>query len=282
MIFQIYTTNLGVKNVVPIPFESGMYDVSFIRCDIGVSGMPAGVYQAIIIRSDRIPFKTVPYLPYTPIPRSFQNVAGLLVDVRNDNISNTQNTGFSNTEETYNYNGVFLDGYIDFSFFSSGVTNGGVAVYFFPRQPPATTSSILLTLDIKPSSQIIGIGRQMNSPVLYQCIFWAISNVVTSTSGSTFIGIFGKCRIRILRLDSLSSVVIREGYKLTSPQIENTASNDGIIFFSNTDFSTAYYSDNLTFIINSSGQVNFNLTRLDNLTIGLANGVLITFTVEPI
>lgn len=148
MIFQAFINMTG-KIITPIPFQSGLYNIKIVRIDLILAN--TSQHYAIILKSDRIPFKNLQYRPLLPAGSSIENPIGLIMDTKTISITQIQNTAIYSFDYAYTFNDVFLDGYIDTEFVNAGIgTSGNYNV-----NPPFALSGVrcLLTLDITKSDK---------------------------------------------------------------------------------------------------------------------------------
>lgn len=155
MIYQV-VGNPANKILQSIPFQSGVYDIRFLRVECLTDDFTAPFY----ITSDRIPFQgSKNYRDALTVQRCS---SGLFLT--GDQWATTRSYVIYDAQDyPLIFKNVFLDGYIDFSFFNMGMGGGG-ALYQSPPQVAGqrplslgqTTPSvprIIFTLDIIPSKK---------------------------------------------------------------------------------------------------------------------------------
>ena len=149
MIFQLLI-NPSVKTVSNIPF-SGRFNIKILSIEFILSGNDTLNFY---ITSDRIPFSIVKWIPFNN-ESGTQNTALTSYSIEGlqlcnrflFNIGNQLGTvAFHGYDRPIIINDVFLDGYLDFQFFSSG-TSG--AMNASPPPSMGAGSRCLMTFDFE-------------------------------------------------------------------------------------------------------------------------------------
>lgn len=159
MIFQIYKSNPAVKQLFPIPFQNGFYDVKLIRIDNYFTN--AGANGSSFLISDRLfnnskEFRYVAGQPTVNVPGLFFYNKSVIME--NANWSTFFNSSFQNEDllKEFSWSNVYLDGYLDLAVYAGTLTGSNTDSFNLYVANP-NMLFFVFTFDITPTDKKLNI-----------------------------------------------------------------------------------------------------------------------------